>query len=144
MGPGKAKRYGQEFVELIKKYVDENEIERPEDIKVRSVANRSKLKLYLISGIDRKVSLESLAESKDLELDELLDELEAIVYSGTKINIDYFIDEYMDPDISEEIYEYFRTSDDDNIKVAQQVLGDEYTREELRLIRIKFISEMGN
>ena len=144
VGPGKAKRYGQEFVELIKKYVDENEIERPEDIKVRSVANRSKLKLYLISGIDRKVSLESLAESKDLELDELLDELEAIVYSGTKINIDYFIDEYMDPDISEEIYEYFRTSDDDNIKVAQQVLGDEYTREELRLIRIKFISEMGN
>ena len=90
------------------------------------------------------MSLESLAESKDLELDELLDELEAIVYSGTKINIDYFIDEYMDPDISEEIYEYFRTSDDDNIKVAQQVLGDEYTREELRLIRIKFISEMGN
>ncbi|MBO6251501.1 MAG: DNA helicase RecQ [Muribaculaceae bacterium] len=144
VGPGKAKRYGQEFVELIKKYVDENEIERPEDIKVRSVANRSKLKLYLISGIDRKVSLESLAESKDLELDELLDELEAIVYSGTKINIDYFIDEYMDPDISEEIYEYFRTSDNDNIKVAQQVLGDEYTREELRLIRIKFISEMGN
>ena len=144
VGPGKAKRYGQEFVELIKKYVDENEIERPEDIKVRSVANRSKLKLYLISGIDRKVSLESLAESKDLELDELLDELEAIVYSGTKINIDYFSDEYMDPDISEEIYEYFRTSDDDNIKVAQQVLGDEYTREELRLIRIKFISEMGN
>ena len=144
VGPGKAKRYGQEFVELIKKYVDENEIERPEDIKVRSVANRSKLKLYLISGIYRKVSLESLAESKDLELDELLDELEAIVYSGTKINIDYFIDEYMDPDISEEIYEYFRTSDDDNIKVAQQVLGDEYTREELRLIRIKFISEMGN
>ena len=144
VGPGKAKRYGQEFVELSKKYVDENEIERPEDIKVRSVANRSKLKLYLISGIDRKVSLESLAESKDLELDELLDELEAIVYSGTKINIDYFIDEYMDPDISEEIYEYFRTSDDDNIKVAQQVLGDEYTREELRLIRIKFISEMGN
>lgn len=144
VGPGKAKRYGQEFVDLIKKYVDENEIERPEDIKVRSVANRSKLKLYLISGIDRKVSLESLAESKDLELDELLDELEAIVYSGTKINIDYFIDEYMDPDISDEIYEYFRTSDDDNIKVAQQVLGDEYTREELRLIRIKFISEMGN
>ena len=144
VGPGKAKRYGQEFVDLIKKYVDEKEIERPEDMKVRTVANKSKLKLYLISGIDRKVSLESLAESKGLELDELLDELEAIVYSGTKINIDYFINEVMDPDIQEEIYDYFRESESDNIKVAQQRLGDEYTREELRLVRIKFISEMGN
>ena len=144
VGPGKAKRYGQEFVDLIKKYVDEKEIERPEDMKVRTVANKSKLKLYLISGIDRKVSLESLAESKGLELDELLDELEAIVYSGTKINIDYFINEVMDPDIQEEIYDYFRESESDNIKVAQQKLGDEYTREELRLVRIKFISEMGN
>ena len=144
VGPGKAKRYGKEFVELIKKYVDENEIERPEDMRVRTVANKSKLKVEIITAIDRKVPLDALAESKDLEFDELLDELEAIVYSGTKINVSYYIDEAIDMDIEEDIFDYFKESDTDDIETAMQELGDDYTEEEIRLVRIKFLSEMGN
>ena len=144
VGPGKAKRYGQEFVELIKKYVEENEIERPEDMRVRTVANKSKLKVEIITAIDRKVPLDALAESKDLEMDELLDELEAIVYSGTKINVSYYIDEAIDSDIEEDIFDYFKESESDDIKTAMQELGDDYTEEEIRLVRIKFLSEMGN
>lgn len=144
VGPGKAKRYGQEFIELIKKYVDENEIERPEDMRVRTVANKSKLKVEIITAIDRKVPLDALAESKDLEFDELLDELEAIVYSGTKINVSYYIDEAIDTDIEEDIFDYFKESDTDDIETAMQELGDDYTEEEIRLVRIKFLSEMGN
>ena len=144
VGPGKAKRYGQEFIELIKKYVDENEIERPEDMRVRTVANKSKNKIELITAIDRKVPLDALAESKDLDFDELLDELEAIVYSGTKINVSYFIDEAIDADIEEDIFEYFKESDTDDIETAMRELGDDYTEEEIRLVRIKFLSEMGN
>ena len=144
VGPGKAKRYGQEFIELIKKYVDENEIERPEDMRVRTVANKSKNKIELITAIDRKVPLDALAESKDLDFDELLDELEAIVYSGTKINVSYFIDEAIDADIEEDIFEYFKESDTDDIETAMKELGEDYTEEEIRLVRIKFLSEMGN
>lgn len=144
MGPGKAKRYGQEFIELIKKYVEENEIERPEDMRVRTVANKSKLKVEIITAIDRKVPLDALAESKDLEMDELLDELEAIVYSGTKINVSYYIDEAVDNDIEDDIFEYFKESESDDIETAMQELGDDYTEEEIRLVRIKFLSEMGN
>ena len=144
VGPGKAKRYGKEFIELIKKYVDENEIERPEDMRVRTVANKSKLKVEIITAIDRKVPLDALAESKDLEFDELLDELEAIVYSGTKINVSYYIDEAIDTDIEEDIFDYFKESDTDDIETAMQELGDDYTEEEIRLVRIKFLSEMGN
>ncbi len=144
VGPGKAKRYGKEFVELIKKYVDENEIERPEDMRVRTVANKSKLKVEIITAIDRKVPLDALAESKDLEFTELLDELEAIVYSGTKINVSYFIDEAIDQDIEEDIFSYFKESDTGDIETAMQELGDDYTEEEIRLVRIKFLSEMGN
>ena len=144
VGPGKAKRYGQEFIEIIKKYVEENEIERPEDMRVRTVANKSKLKVELITAIDRKVPLDTLAESKDLEFDELLDELEAIVYSGTKINVSYFIDEAIDNDIEEEIFEYFKESESDDIAAAMEELGDDFTEEEIRLVRIKFLSEMGN
>ena len=144
VGPGKAKRYGQEFIDLIKKYVEENEIERPEDMRVRTVANKSKNKIELITAIDRKVPLDALAESKDLEFDELLDELEAIVYSGTKINVSYYIDEAIDTDIEEDIFEYFKESDTDDIETAMQELGDDYTEEEIRLVRIKFLSEMGN
>ncbi len=144
VGPGKAKRYGQEFVEVIKKYVDENEIERPEDMRVRTVANKSKLKVEIITAIDRKVPLDALAESKDLDFDELLDELEAIVYSGTKINVSYFIDEAIDHDIEEDIFEYFKESESDDIETAMEELGDDYTEEEIRLVRIKFLSEMGN
>ena len=144
VGPGKAKRYGKEFVELIKKYVDENEIERPEDMRVRTVANKSKLKVEIITAIDRKVPLDALAESKDLEFEELLDELEAIVYSGTKINVSYYIDEVIDNDIEDDIFEYFKESDTDDIETAMEELGDDFTEEEIRLVRIKFLSEMGN
>lgn len=145
VGGGKAKRYGKEFVQLIKKYVDENEIERPEDMRVRTVANKSKHKIEIITAIDRKVSLDALAESKNLTFDELLDELDAIVYSGTKINISYFIDEYItDQDIQDDIYEYFKESDTDDIATAMEELGDDYKEEEIRLVRIKFLSEMGN
>lgn len=144
VGPGKAKRYGKEFIELIKRYVEENEIERPEDMRVRTVANKSKLKVELITAIDRKVPLDTLAESKDLEMEELLDELEAIVYSGTKINVSYYIDERIDDDFVDDIFEYFKESDTDDIETAMQELGDDYTEEEIRLVRIKFLSEMGN
>ena len=144
VGPGKAKRYGQDFIDLIKKYVEENEIERPEDMRVRTVANKSKNKIELITAIDRKVPLDALAESKDLEFDELLDELEAIVYSGTKINVSYYIEEAIDADIEEDIFEYFKESDTDDIETAMQELGDDFTEEEIRLVRIKFLSEMGN
>ena len=144
VGPGKAKRYGQEFIDLIKKYVEENEIERPEDMRVRTVANKSKLKVEIITAIDRKVPLDALAESKDLEFDELLDELEAIVYSGTKINVSYYIDEAIDVDIEEDIFDYFKESESDDIETAMEELGDDYTEEEIRLVRIKFLSEMGN
>ena len=144
VGPGKAKRYGQEFIDIIKKYVEENEIERPEDMRVRTVANKSKNKIELITAIDRKVPLDALAESKDLDFDELLDELEAIVYSGTKINVSYFIEEAIDNDIEEDIFEYFKESESDDIETAMQELGDDYTEEEIRLVRIKFLSEMGN
>jgi len=144
VGPGKAKRYGKEFIDIIKKHVEENEIERPEDLRVRTVANKSKLKVELITAIDRKVSLDALAESKGLEFDELLDELEAIVYSGTKINIAYYLNEMIDEDIQDDIFNYFKESDSDDITQATKELGDDYTEDEIRLVRIKFLSEMGN
>ena len=128
----------------IKAHVEENDIERPEDLRVRSVANKSKLKISIIQGIDRKIALDELAESKGLEFDELLDEVEAIVYSGTKINIDYFLDEVMDEDHLDDIFEYFKESESDDLELAINELGGDYTEEEIRLVRIKFISEMGN
>ena len=144
VGAGKAKRYGEEFVKLIKLHVDENEIERPEDIRVKSVANKSKLKISIIHGIDRKIDLEELAESKGLEFDELIDELEAIVDAGTKINIDYFLNEIMDEDRLLDLIDFFKEGQEDDIEAVFQELGDEYTEEEIRLVRVKFISEMGN
>ena len=144
VGAGKAKRYGADFLKVIKTHVEENDIERPEDLRVRSVANKSKLKISIIQGIDRKIALDELAESKGLEFDELLDEVEAIVYSGTKINIDYFLDEVMDEDHLDDIFEYFKESESDDLELAINELGGDYTEEEIRLVRIKFISEMGN
>ncbi len=144
VGAGKAKRYGAEFLDIIKRHVEENEIIRPEDMRVRTVANKSKLKISLIQSIDRKVSLHDLAESRGLEFDKMLDEIEAIVYSGTRINIDYYIREVMDEDHMEDIFEYFKESDTDRLSVAMEELGDEYTEEEIRLVRIKFLSELGN
>ena len=144
VGPGKAKRYGEEFIKVIKRHVEENEIERPEDLLVRSVPNKSKLKISLIQGIDRRIPLDELAESKGLDFNEMLDEVEAIVYSGTKINIDYFISEIMDEDHEEEIFEYFKESESDDLDEAVKELGSDFTEEEIRLVRIKFLSELGN
>ena len=144
VGAGKAKRYGAEFLEIIKRHVEENEIIRPEDLRVRTVANKSKLKISLIQSIDRKVPLDDLAASRGLDFDKMLDEIEAIVYSGTRINIDYYINEIMDEDHMEDIFEYFKESESDRLSIAQEELGDDYTEEEIRLVRIKFLSEMGN
>ena len=132
VGAGKAKRYGEEFVKVIKKHCDENEIERPEDLRVRTVANKSKLKVSIIQGIDRKIALDELAESKGLEFSDLLDEVEAIVYSGTKIHIDYFLDEVMDEDHVEDIFDYFKEAESDDLEAAIEELGREYTEEEIR------------
>ena len=144
VGAGKAKRYGEEFVKVIKAHVEENEIERPEDLRVRPVANKSKLKVSIIQAIDRKIALDELAESKGLEFGELLDEIEAIVYSGTKINIDYFLHEIMDDEHIDDIFDYFKESESDSLEDAIEEFGMEYSEEEIRLIRIKFLSEMGN
>ena len=144
VGEGKAKRYGEEFCSLIKRHCEENEIDRPEDIRIRTVANKSKLKVAIINAIDRKVALDDLAISKGVEFDELLDDIESIVYSGTKLNIDYFLEEILDEENLAEIYDYFKNSDTDNIDIAIGELGGEYSEEEIRLVRIKFISEMGN
>ena len=144
VGAGKAKRYGQEFCELIKKHCEENEIDRPEDLRVRTVANKSKLKVSIIQSIDRKVALDDIAVAKGIEFNELLDEIEAIVYSGTKLNIDYFLNDVMDEDHMLDIYDYFKESTTDKIDDAMDELGADYTEEEIRLVRIKFISEMAN
>ncbi|NLU29943.1 MAG: DNA helicase RecQ [Bacteroidales bacterium] len=143
VGAGKAKRYGQEFIELIKKHVEENEIIRPEDLRVKTVANKSKLKVSIVQAIDRKVALDDLAESKGIDFNEMLSEVEAIVYSGTKININYFLEEVMDTDTVREIYEYFREAETDNLDKAMDELSD-YSETEIRLVRIKFFSEMAN
>ena len=145
VGAGKAKRYGDEFLKVIKEHVKENEITRPEDLRVRTVANKSKLKVSIIQAIDRKIALDDIAESKGLDMLELLDEIEAIVYSGTKINIDYFLKEVMEPDHVDEIFEYFNTAETDKIPPALEELGeDDFSEIEVRLVRIKFLSEIGN
>ena len=144
VGAGKARRYGKEFVALIKKYCEENEIERPEDLRVRTVAKKSVLKVKIIQSIDRQIALDDIAEAQGLEFEELLDEVEAIVYSGTKINIDYFLEDVMDDDHVDDIYEYFKESETDDIETAVEELGGDYSEDEIRLVRIKFMSDMGN
>ncbi len=143
VGAGKAKRFGEEFVKVIKTHVEENDIERPEDLRVRTVAKKSKQRIAIIQAIDRRVPLDEIAESKGLEFPELLDEIEAIMYSGSKINISYYIDEVIDPDVQDDIYDYLKTSESDSLEAAVNTLGDDYTEEEIRLMRIKFLSEMG-
>lgn len=144
VGAGKAKRYGKEFVDLIKAHVEENCIERPEDLRVRTVANNSRLKISIIQSIDRKIALDELAESKGLDFDKLLDEIEAIVYSGTKINISYYLDDVLDNDLQEEIFDYFMNSESDSLEEARNELGSEYSDEEIRMVRIRFLSEVAN
>lgn len=143
VGSGKAKRYGKEFIELIKRHVEENDIIRPEDLRVKTVANKSKLKVSIVQAIDRKVALDDLAESKGIDFNEMLSEVEAIVYSGTKININYFLEEVLDPDVIDQIYDYFRETDTDNLEAAMEEMP-EFEETEIRLVRIKFFSEMAN
>ncbi len=146
VGVGKAKRYGKEFIEIIKKHVEEKEILRPQDMVVKSIINKSGLKVYIIQSIDRKRSLEDIADAKNLEMNDLLKEIEAIVHSGTKINLDYYIDQVLDEDHQQDVFEYFRDeAKTESINEALQELGeDEFTEEDIRLMRIKFLSEMGN
>lgn len=144
VGAGKAKRYGTEFCELIKRHCEENDIDRPEDLRVRTVANKSKLKVSIIQRIDRKVALDDIASAKGVDFSDLLDEIEAIVYSGTKLNIDYFLNDIMDEDHLLDIFDYFKESETDDLNVAMEELGEDYTEEEIRLVRVKFISEMAN
>ncbi len=145
VGAGKAKRYGDEFIKLIKGYVEENDIIRPEDLRVRTVAKNSARKIAIIQAIDRRVALDDLAERLGMSMEEMLEEIEAIVYSGTRLNIKYFIDEVVDPDEEFDIYNYFRHADNDSIKLAMEELGeDDYDEINVRLVRIKFHSELGN
>ena len=144
VGEGKAKKYGKEFVSCIAKYVEENDIIRPEDFVVKSTGANSGLKLYIIQNVDRKLSLEDIAAAKGMEMDEFITEMEAIVYSGTKLNISYWIDEILDEEQQEEIHEYFLEAEDDSIDSAIEEFDGDYDDEELRLYRIKFISEVAN
>ena len=144
VGEGKARRFGAEFVDLIKRHVEENEIQRPSEYRVRQMANKSQTKIFIVQSIDRKIDLEELAESRSLEFGELITELEAIVASGTKINIDYYLNEVLEEDTQQEVIDYFRETEDDDIEAAFDELGDDLTEEEIRLMRVKFISEMGN
>jgi len=145
VGEGKVKQpYAKEFVDLIKKYCDENEIERQVDLRVRTVAKKSMLKVKIIQSIDRQVALDDIANAQGIDFDELLSEIEAIVYSGTKLNIDYFLEDVMDEDHIDDIYDYFAESDTDRLSVAQDELGGDYSEDEIRLVRIKFLSEMAN
>jgi len=145
VGAGKAQRYGQEFIEIIKKYVEEKEILRPLDMVVKSVVNKSGIKVYIIQSIDMKRALEDIAEAKGLEMPELVSEIEAIVNSGTRINLDYYIDSTIDEERQHDIYSYFREeAESDSLEDAIKELGNEFEEEEIRLVRIKFLSEMGN
>ncbi|MEI6575023.1 MAG: DNA helicase RecQ [Bacteroidota bacterium] len=145
VGAGKAIKYGKPFIELIATYVEENEIIRPMDLVVKSPVNKSGLKVYIIQNIDRKIALEDIAYAKSLSIDELLTEIESIVAAGTKLDIDYYVQEYVDPYHQEEIFEYFREAETDSIQDAQIDLGEnEFSEEEIRIMRIKFLSELGN
>ena len=144
VGAGKARRFGKDFCALIQKYCEENDIDRPEELRVRTVAKKSMLKVSIIKSIDRQIALDDLAEAKGLDFEELLDEIDAIVYSGTKLNIDYFIEEVIDDDHVDDIYDYFMESETDDLEAALDELGEDYSEDEIRLVRIKFLSEQAN
>ena len=144
VGAGKVKKYGKDFLDLIKRHCEDNEIERPEDFRIRTVPNKSKLKINIIQNIDRKVDLDDYAEANRIDFDDLLDEIDSIVYSGTKINIDYFVEAVIDEDKINEIYDYFNEAETDDIEKAKDELGDDFTKEEIRLVRIKYLSDNAN
>ncbi len=145
VGEGKARKFGKEFIELIAKYVEENEIDRPDDFVMKSIVNKSVNKVYIIQSVDRKLPLEDIADSKGMDMEELMSEIEAIVYSGTKLNLDYYIEQALDDDVVEEIYEYFREeAESDSLEAAMEELGSDYDESEVRLVRIKFLCEVAN
>jgi ATP-dependent DNA helicase RecQ len=144
VGEGKAKRYGRDFVALIDAYVKENDITRVEDLVIKSTGSNSSLKLYIIQNIDRKLPFTDISTAKGMEMNEFIKELESIVFSGTKLNINYWVDEVLDEDQQEEIHEYFMESDTDDIEAAIEEFDGDYDDEELRLYRIKFFSEVAN
>ena len=144
VGEGKAKKYGKDFIVMISKYVEENNIIRPDDMVVKSAGKNSSLKLYIIQSIDRKLSIEDIAISKSMQIDELISEMETIVYSGTKLDLSYCIDDYIDEDQQEELYDYFIESDSDDIELALKEFEGEYDEFELKLFRIKFLSDLAN
>jgi ATP-dependent DNA helicase RecQ len=144
VGDGKAKKYGKDFVSLIKAYVDENDILRPDDLVVKSTGANSGLKLYIIQNVDRKLPLDDLASAKGKEMPDFIKEMEAIVFSGTRLNIDYWINDILDEDQQEELHDYFMEAETDKIDVAMEEFDGEYEDEELRLYRIKFMSEVAN
>jgi ATP-dependent DNA helicase RecQ len=142
---GKAIKFGKPFVELIAKYVEENEIEKPDDFVMRSVANKSSNKIYIIQNVDKKIPLETIARNKDLRLDALLEEMETIVASGTRLNLSYAIDDMLDEDEQDEIIDYFKSCETSSLQVAQEELASGgYDWEQLKIMRIKFLSEYGN
>ncbi len=145
VGPGKAIKFGKPFLDLIKQYVDENEIDRPMDLVVKSVINKSGKKVFIIQNVDKKIMLEDIADAKGIPLDQVITEIESIVSSGTKLDIKYYIDEVIDGDKQDEVFEYFRTAESDSVQKALATLGeDDYSDEEIRLMRVKFLSELGN
>ena len=145
VGDGKARKFGKEFLELIARYVEENEIERPDDFVVKSIVNKSANKVYIIQSVDRKLPLEDIASAKGLEMEELLDEIEAIVFSGTRLNLDYYITQTLDDDVVDEIFDYFREeAESDSLADAMEELGSDYDEVEVRLVRIKFLCEVAN
>ena len=145
VGEGKARKFGKEFMSLISKYVEENEIIRPDDFVVKSIMNKSANKVFIIQSVDRKLPLEDIADAKGLEMEELMDEIEAIVYSGTKLNLDYYIEQNLDEDVVDEIYDYFKEeAQSDSLESAMEELGSDYDEMEVRLVRIKFLCEVAN
>ncbi|MBP5693597.1 MAG: HRDC domain-containing protein, partial [Bacteroidales bacterium] len=145
VGEGKARKFGQPFVDLIAKYVEENEIDRPDDFVVKSVASKSGNKVYIIQSIDRKLSLDDIAASKGLTMDELLTEIEGIVATGTRVNLNYYIEEELDPEVVQEIYDWFKEeATSDSLQEARDALSEDYEDLEIRLVRIKFLCEVVN
>lgn len=144
VGPGKAMKFGKAFIDVIAKYVEENEIDRPADFVVKSTVNKSGVKVFIIGGIDRKIPLQELARSKGLSYDDILEEIKTIVDSGTKVNIDYHINEVMDEELQDEVYAYFRSAETDDLNNAMRHFGEDFSEEEVKLVRIKFLSEQAN
>ena len=145
VGEGKARKFGKEFLALIAKYVEENDIVRPDDFVLKSIVNKSANKVYIIQNIDRKMPLEDIAAAKGLEMEELMDEIEAIVYSGTKLNINYYLEQTLDDDVIDDIFDYFHNdAESDSLKEAMEELGNDYDEMEVRLVRVKFLCEVAN